>query len=357
MVAGDHHEDFARAGNCDAQPAAHCLPGGFGGRQPALPGRHLPGTIRGGPHLPLQLADAAQAAHSADGGGDGAVHRGRRISSGAERLHHYGGRHQFHGAGRSQPGEGRDRPGDRFGTAGRRADAHHGERRGALSGEGRCRVPGAHTPAVSPVACRGSGLRGRHATGARRGGTARGAAGRPSHAVRDRRRAVSNFRFGRLCRIPAGLCTGDAVRERAAGGPAGRRDRQSPRFPERAGRAAHRRHHLRGIGEEGGVFRGGRRAAGHAAGVSAGCLGLHGGAGGGTGGHHPRGRRDGGDDELRHRAEDRGDAESRERRRVLRDGGAGLRPPLHVQLADGADRRDGGRVGGGGAVLGRTGEV
>ncbi len=39
-----------------------------------------------------------------------------------------------------------------------------------------------------------AGLRGRHATGARRGGTARRAAGRPSHAVRNRGRAVANFR-------------------------------------------------------------------------------------------------------------------------------------------------------------------
>ena len=155
MVAGDDHQDFARAGNRHAQPPAHRLPGGFGGRQSALPGRHFPRTVRRGPDLPLQLADAPQTANSADCGGDGAVHRGRRLSSRAQRLHHHGGRHQLHGAGRTQPGEGRDRPGDRFRTAGRRAHAHHGQRRGALSGEGRCRLPGAHSPAISPIARRG----------------------------------------------------------------------------------------------------------------------------------------------------------------------------------------------------------
>ena len=94
-----------------------------------------------------------QAAHSADRRGDGSVHRGRRVSAGAERRHHHGGGHQLHGAGRAEPGEGRDRAGDRFRTAGRRADAHRGQRRGALHGEGRCRLPGAH-PAAIPRSCR-----------------------------------------------------------------------------------------------------------------------------------------------------------------------------------------------------------
>ena len=35
MVAGDHHQDPAGAGNRHAQPAAHCVPGGFGRREPA----------------------------------------------------------------------------------------------------------------------------------------------------------------------------------------------------------------------------------------------------------------------------------------------------------------------------------
>ena len=53
-------------------------------------------------------------------------------------------------------------------------------------------------------------------------------------------------------------------------------DRQPPRFSERSGRAAHRRHHLYGVGAEGGVLRGDRRTSRHSAGLSAGCLGLHG---------------------------------------------------------------------------------
>ena len=48
-----------------------------------------------------------------------------------------------------------------------------------------------------------------------------------------------------------------------------------------------------------------------AADLFAGRLGIHGGRGGGERGHHPRGRRDGGDHGLRHRAENYPDAESR----------------------------------------------
>ena len=51
LVARDHHQDSARAGNRHAQPRAHRLPGGFGGRQPALSGRHFPRPVRRGPHL------------------------------------------------------------------------------------------------------------------------------------------------------------------------------------------------------------------------------------------------------------------------------------------------------------------
>ena len=50
-------------------------------------------------------------------------------------------------------------------------------------------------------------------------------------------------------------------------------------------------------------------------------------------------------------------AQSRQRRGLLRHGGSGLRPELHVQLAHRAHRRDGGRFGRGGAVLGGAGEA
>ena len=49
---------------------------------------------------------------------------------------------------------------------------------------------------------------------------------------------------------------------------------------------------------------------------------------------------------VRHGAEDCADAESCQRRRILRHGGAGIRSDLHVRLADGAHRSDGGRFGG-----------
>ncbi len=76
--------------------------------------------------------------------------------------------------------------------------------------------------------------------------------------------------------------------------------------------------------------------------------GLHGGRGGGARWNHSRRRGDGGDHGVRHGAEDRADAESRERRGILRDGGPGLRSELHFWLADGAHRSDGGRFGGAG---------
>ena len=72
---------------------------------------------------------------------------------------------------------------------------------------------------------------------------------------------------------------------------------------------------------------------------------------------HSRGRGDGGVHVVRDRAEDRTDRESRERRRVLRDGRPGLRSQLHLRVANCADRRNGGRFRSAGAVLGRTGKT
>ena len=70
----------------------------------------------------------------ADRRGDGAVHRGRRVSAGAQRRDLHGGQDQLHGAGRAEPGEGRRGPDDRCGIAGRRSHAYVGQRRGALHG-------------------------------------------------------------------------------------------------------------------------------------------------------------------------------------------------------------------------------
>ena len=143
VVAGDDHEDSARAGDRDAQSRADRVSGGFGRRESAVSGRHLSRPVRRGANLLLQLAHAAEAAGAADLSRDGAVYRGRRVSAGAERRHHHGRGHQFHGARRTEPGEGRHRSGDRHRNTRRREACTRNQRRGALHGEGRCRLPGA----------------------------------------------------------------------------------------------------------------------------------------------------------------------------------------------------------------------
>ena len=84
----------------------------------------FPGPVRRGADFLLQLADAAEAASAADRGGDGHVHRRRRVSAGAVRRDHHGGGHQLHGAGRTEPGERRGGPSGRRRIAGRRVAAH-----------------------------------------------------------------------------------------------------------------------------------------------------------------------------------------------------------------------------------------
>ena len=73
--------------------------------------------------------------------------------------------------------------------------------------------------------------------------------------------------------------------------------------------------------------------------------------------NYSRGRGNGGDDVVRERAANCADDESCQRRGLLRDGRAGLRSELHVQLAHGAHRRDGRGFRGAGAVFGRTGKA
>ena len=108
-------------------------------------------------------------------------------------------------------------------------------------------------------------------------------------------------------------------------GRADRRDREPPRISENRNRLAHRRHRLYRIGPQGGVFRRKRRTARTTAAVSAGRLRLHGGDGGRERGDHSRGRGDGGDHGVRHGSESSADAQSRERRWLLRHGGPGFR--------------------------------
>ena len=103
-------------------------------------GRHFPRAIWRGAHFLLQLADAAEAESAADRGGDGHVHRGRRVSAGAFRRHHHGGGHQLYGTRRPESGEGRGGTGGVGGIAGRRFAAHRDQRRGALQSQRRRRM-------------------------------------------------------------------------------------------------------------------------------------------------------------------------------------------------------------------------
>jgi acetyl-CoA carboxylase carboxyltransferase component len=70
------------------------------------------------------------------------MHRRRRVSARAIRRHHHGGRHQFHGARRPEPGERSRRPGGGRRISGRRGAAHARQRGGALRCQGRRAVPG-----------------------------------------------------------------------------------------------------------------------------------------------------------------------------------------------------------------------
>ncbi len=153
VVARDHHQDPARAGNRHAQPRADRLPGGFGGRQPAAPGRHFPRPVRRRPHLLLQLADAAQAARAADRRRHGAVHRRRRLSARAFATSSSWskGPASWAWAGRTWS---KARPA-KWSTPNRSAAPHaHGrERRGALQGRRRSRLPG-DDPAEVPRTAR-----------------------------------------------------------------------------------------------------------------------------------------------------------------------------------------------------------
>ena len=153
VVARDDPQDSAGAGNRHAQPAADRLPGGFGGRESSLSGRDFSRAIRRGADFLLQLADAAEAESSADRRGDGDVHRGRRVSAGALRRDHHGRENQLHGTGRSEPGEGRGGAGGGCRVARRRVAAYQDQRRGALFGQGRSRMPGAD-PGKDPRASR-----------------------------------------------------------------------------------------------------------------------------------------------------------------------------------------------------------
>jgi 3-methylcrotonyl-CoA carboxylase beta subunit len=153
--------------------------------------------------------------------------------------------------------------------------------------------------------------------------------------------------------IPGRIRAGNAVRTRGSTGTpvaviANRRGFLKP---------AHRRHHLHRNRAQGGVLRRTGGAPGRADIYVQDVSGFMVGQEGGERGHHPGRRRDGGNDVVRERAAHRADHQSCEWRWLLRDGGPGLRSELHVQLADGAHRRDGRRLRGAGAVFGGTGKA
>ena len=101
----------------------------------------FPGQYGAARHLLLQLDHAPLPARAADRGGDGAVHRRRRVSAGALRRDPDGEGHVVHGTRRPESREGRDGPDDRRRDARRRGDAHRDQRRRALRGRRRRRVP------------------------------------------------------------------------------------------------------------------------------------------------------------------------------------------------------------------------
>ena len=143
------------------------------------------------------------------------------------------------------------------GAARRRAPAHRRQRRGALHGQGRCRLPGAHSPALPPVA-RASGRRGRRPMRRRRAIRPASTACCPPTTACPTKSKTCIFRIfdgGDYAEFqpeyaPEMLCA-DA---RLSGRPVAV-DRQPPRLSEGAGAAAHRRHHLHRIGAQGGLFR------------------------------------------------------------------------------------------------------
>ena len=101
------------------------------------------------------------------------------------------------------------------GTAGRRAPAHRRQRRGALHGQGRCRLPGAHPPALPPVAAGCAHSRRRRSAPQHRRNLRR-AARRSPPALRHRRGDLPHLRRRRLRGVSAGVRAGNAVRRRAA---------------------------------------------------------------------------------------------------------------------------------------------
>ena len=147
LLPDDGEKAPARAGNRGAeQPALH-LPGGFGRRQPAHQDEVFPDRDHFG-RIFYNQANMSAAGHPADRGGDGLVHRRRRLCAGDVRRdrHRQGPGHDF--PGRAAAGEGRhrrDRHAPRTSAAPRCTRAMSGRRR-PLRGERRARAVASPAP-------------------------------------------------------------------------------------------------------------------------------------------------------------------------------------------------------------------
>ena len=126
----DHGQEApARAGHRAREPAALRLPGRFGRRVPAAPGRRVPRPRALRPHL-LQPGADVGARHPAARGGDGLVHRGRRLRAGDVRRGDHRARAGHDLPRRPAAGAGRDRRGRGRRDAGRRRRARAAVGRG-----------------------------------------------------------------------------------------------------------------------------------------------------------------------------------------------------------------------------------
>ena len=119
LFPDDGEEAFARAGDRAGKPLALHLPGRFRRRQSAAPDRGVSRPRAFRPHL-LQPGDAVGGRHPAGRGGDGLVHRGRRLCAGDVGRDHHRERAGHHLPRRPAAGEGRDRRGGDGRGSGRR---------------------------------------------------------------------------------------------------------------------------------------------------------------------------------------------------------------------------------------------
>ena len=183
VVAGDDHQNPARARDRHAKPCADRVPGRFSRRKSAAcRTAFFPASTARARIFYYNSLMRRQAARAADRRGHGTLHRRRCLSSRAERLHHHGRKDQFHGPRRAQPGQGRYRRGGGGRVAWRRADAYRRERRGALQGTRRSPLPRPHPATVSRAAA-GAGVSGRCTARQIARKLVRDPAGKPSAAL------------------------------------------------------------------------------------------------------------------------------------------------------------------------------